>query len=102
MTSHYMLNQGPLHLLDQHLSTGLIVERHNHPTGVHSPLLDMSNVKLLRKLTLTASIFAMNALCQVCFHRRLRDYLLRSPHFAQRSKTWRLKTLWLIIPALKR
>ena len=35
-----ILNQGLLDLLDQHLSTGLIVERHSHPTGVHSPLLD--------------------------------------------------------------
>jgi len=25
-------------LLDQHLSAGLIVERHRHPTRVHSPL----------------------------------------------------------------
>ncbi len=31
------LNLGDL--LDQHLSPGLIVERHSHPTRVHSPLL---------------------------------------------------------------
>ena len=31
--------QGLLDLLDQHLSAGLIGERHSHPTRVHSPLL---------------------------------------------------------------
>ena len=30
--------QGLLDLLDQHLTAGLIVERHSHPTRVHSPL----------------------------------------------------------------
>jgi hypothetical protein len=40
MRSHCILNQGLLDLLDQHLSTGLIVERHSHPICVHGPPLD--------------------------------------------------------------
>lgn len=39
-SSQCILNQGLLDVLDQHLCTGPIVERHGHATCVHSPLLD--------------------------------------------------------------